>query len=335
VDALRRAAASSVYRPKVDLAGAIERLGFVQADPIRVPATAQDLILRHRARDYRAGDLERHYASLAIEEEYLYAYGFIPRGVRALIHPRKVRPMSKLEKTVLAKVRERGHAHPRDFEAKRVVNAWGGFSKATTRALDALHHMGHLRVARRERGIRVYSATPPFDVLDDEARLRGLIVLVATVLAPISERTLRGATARYKWLGDPKTEIQKLVKSGELAAETVDNVRYVWPARMRALEEIPSEVRLLAPFDPVVWDRRRFEHLWGWAYRFEAYTPIAKRVRGYYALPLLFRDRVIGWANVDGDDVETGFASKRPGDATFRRELDAEIERLRAFLNAS
>ncbi len=59
----------------------------------------------------------------------------------------------------------------------------------------------------------------------------------------------------------------------------------------------PRRVRFLAPFDPVVWDRRRFEHLWGWPYRFEAYTPSAKRIRGYYAMPLLWCDRVIGWAN--------------------------------------
>ena len=57
-------------------------------------------------------------------------------------------------------------------------------------------------------------------------------------------------------------------------------------------------MRLLAPFDPLVWDRRRFELLWGWAYRFEAYTPAPKRKLGYYALPLLWRDRVIGWANL-------------------------------------
>ena len=57
-------------------------------------------------------------------------------------------------------------------------------------------------------------------------------------------------------------------------------------------------MRLLAPFDPIVWDRRRFERLWGWAYRFEAYTPVAKRQRGYYALPMLWRDQVIGWGNL-------------------------------------
>ena len=55
--------------------------------------------------------------------------------------------------------------------------------------------------------------------------------------------------------------------------------------------------RLLAPFDPIVWDRRRFSLFWGWDYRFEAYTPAPKRKLGYYALPLLWRDEVIGWGN--------------------------------------
>jgi uncharacterized protein YcaQ len=95
-------------------------------------------------------------------------------------------------------------------------------------------------------------------------------------------------------------------------------------------------VRLLAPFDPVVWDRRRFELLWGWAYRFEAYTPVAKRKLGYYALPLLWRERVIGWGNVTVTDgvmqAAFGYVASQPRDRAFRRELDAETERLRAFL---
>ena len=73
---------------------------------------------------------------------------------------------------------------------------------------------------------------------------------------------------------------------------------------------------LLAPFDPVVWDRRRFEQLWGWAYRFEAYTPVAKRKLGYYALPLLWRDRVIGWGNVSvvkgAVRASFGYVGRRP-----------------------
>ena len=89
----------------------------------------------------------------------------------------------------------------------------------------------------------------------------------------------------------------------------------------------------------VVWDRRRFEILWGWAYRFEAYTPAARRTFGYYALPLLWRDRVIGWANlvVRGGALHAGFgyvASRPPRGPGFRRALDEELDRVRAFLGA-
>ncbi|HEY2927965.1 DNA glycosylase AlkZ-like family protein, partial [Piscinibacter sp.] len=77
--------------------------------------------------------------------------------------------------------------------------------------------------------------------------------------------------------------------------------------------------------------------LWGWAYRFEAYTPPRKRQRGYYALPLLWRDRVIGWGNVSVIDgrlaSELGHVDGRaPTSRLFKRELDAELERMRAFL---
>ena len=84
-------------------------------------------------------------------------------------------------------------------------------------------------------------------------------------------------------------------------------------------------MRLLTPFDPVVWDRARFERLWGWTYRFEAYTPVAKRKRGYYALPILWRDRVIGWGNLSVKDgalrSEFGYVKSQPHDRTFKREL--------------
>jgi uncharacterized protein len=99
---------------------------------------------------------------------------------------------------------------------------------------------------------------------------------------------------------------------------------------------VRETVRFLAPFDPIVWDRERFEQLWGWAYRFEAYTPPARRVRGYYAMPLLWRDDVIGWVNLtirDGElDVDAGFAHKRPRSRAFSTQLDAEVERVRSFL---
>ena len=85
---LRRIAiASSLFEP-VPLGLAVHRLGFVQADPIRAPARAQDLTLRHRVENYRAGDLEAKYASLAIEEDVFVNYGFVSSRVHTLMHPR-------------------------------------------------------------------------------------------------------------------------------------------------------------------------------------------------------------------------------------------------------
>jgi len=99
-------------------------------------------------------------------------------------------------------------------------------------------------------------------------------------------------------------------------------------------------VRLLAPFDPLVHDRNRFEMLWGWVYRFEAYTPAAKRKLGYYAMPLLWIDRVIGWANlsVNGGALvhDLGYVDATPPrDPLFKRELESELDRMRDFLRLS
>src|SRR6201988_3175984 len=75
---------------------AVERLGFVQADPIRSPARAQDLTLRHRVKGYRAGDLERRYASLGVEEDVFINYGFVTSSLEALMHPRSDSSVSSL-----------------------------------------------------------------------------------------------------------------------------------------------------------------------------------------------------------------------------------------------
>src|SRR6267143_2625740 len=85
---LRRFAATHSFFTLTTLRGALHRMGFVQADPIRAPARAQDLILRHRVKNYRAGDLERRYATLDIEEDFFVTYGFVTRSLHALMHPR-------------------------------------------------------------------------------------------------------------------------------------------------------------------------------------------------------------------------------------------------------
>jgi uncharacterized protein YcaQ len=91
LDDLRRfAVAQSLFAPTT-LKRAIGKLGFVQADPIRAPARAQDLILRDRVKDYRAGDLERRYGKLGIEEDVFVNYGFVTTALQAVLHPRAER----------------------------------------------------------------------------------------------------------------------------------------------------------------------------------------------------------------------------------------------------
>ena len=349
----RQAVGWSLPRRGGALGPVMAELEFVQADPIRAPARAQDLVLRQRVAGYRAGDLERHYPSLDLDEDYLYAYGFTARRLRPLLHPRHNRHSadgryvpSGRAADVLAFVRERGVVHPRDAQAhfghERVANDWGGASSATTRELERLHHHGLLRVADRVGGIRRYEAAPPpGDPLDPADRARALVLRVARTLAPVPEATLSVAVSYLvRWAAVPgarpggRPVIRDLLARGELEARDVGGTRYVWPAGLIPVEaDAPARVSILAPFDPVVWDRLRFAQLWGWEYRFEAYTPAARRVLGYYAMPLLWRDKVIGWATCEDGAVHVGYAGPAPAGRSYAAALDAEIARLNRFLS--
>ncbi len=262
----QHAISASLFRPTA-LGKAIERLGFVQADPIRSPARAQDLILRHRVRGYRSGDLEQHYSSLHLEEDFLYAYGFMPRSTWALLHPRLEGKLSSAEQRILEIVSTHKRIHPRELEAylgrKREINAWGGYSKATTRTLQALHYRGLLRIAGRENGIRLYEPTTRnHEEIEPGERLRKLVLLIAAILAPLPDRSLRAALQHLAHaapaLEGRQSAVTKLLESGDLASAVFDQVRYVWPHGPVIRNRPEETVRFLAPFDPLVWDRRRF-----------------------------------------------------------------------------
>jgi uncharacterized protein YcaQ len=355
-DLCRYAVARTLFKPTT-LPGAIRRLGFVQADPIRAPARAQDLTLRHRVKDYRAGDLETRYTRLAVEEDCLVNYGFLPREHLALMHPREARrawdaATRRKAADVLAYVQAHGAVHPRQVEQHfahgRVRNYWGGSSNASTQLLDDMHYRGMLRVVRRDSGTRVYEAVAHAPADDSPAgraqRAAALIELVVRKYAPLPAASLT-YLVRLLGYGAPhlsaQTQAALRIAREELASCRIDGTTWYWPAdeNPASRRHAPDDaVRLLAPFDPVVWDRRRFELLWGWTYKFEAYTPAPKRQFGYYALPMLRHDRVIGWANVTapGGRLQPafGYDGKKPRDAAFGAALDDELHRMTQFLAA-
>jgi uncharacterized protein YcaQ len=355
LDDLRRyAVARTLFKPTT-LARAIDKLGFVQADPIRAPARAQDLILRHRVTGYHAGDLERRYARLAIEEDALVNYGFLPRRHLALMHPRiaerKWTPTVKRKAAeVLDFIRANGPTHPRlideHFAHGRTINAWGGSSNATTHLLDGMHYRSLLRIVRRENGTRIYEAVEHPPVEGGKAaravRAAALVELIVRKYAPLPASSFTYLVYLLGY-GAPhlakETRAAMAAAKASLASARIDGTTWYWPAdeNPRSKRFAPDDrVRLLAPFDPIVWDRRRFELLWGWTYRFEAYTPAPKRKLGYYALPLLWGERVVGWGNAAVRDgaltVKTGFPEKAVRDAAFRRGYDDERTRMAEFL---
>lgn len=266
----------SLFGPTT-LRRALARMGFVQADPIRAPARAQDLILRHRVEGYRAGDLERRYESLGIEEDFFINYGYVTRSLQALMHPRENERVStaerKREQQLLDFVSERGVVHPREVEAHfahgTVLNYWGGSSHATTQMLDALHYRGMLRVARRDKGIRLYRSHrhEPASLGETAIRTRldALVDVVVNIYAPLPAASLSYYVRRLRYAA-PQWEKEMgaaLERTRErLAHARVGRVDWYWPhgapPSPRLWRGREDEVRLLAPFDPVVHDRARF-----------------------------------------------------------------------------
>lgn len=303
---------------------------------------------------YRIGDLEKKYPTLPIEEDFFVNAGFVTRELHRLMHPRTPRrPWTKAQwrkaNLVLEAVRAGGVVHPRDLETAlglgKATNWFGGRSNVSTQLLDGLHYRGLLRVARREGGIRLYAVrdptSPPSDPL---AAHDALIDAVVKKYAPLPASTLSKLTSHLRggvpqWSHDRAAALARAKK--RLPSHRIDGVDWFLPqGETFQRHEVGDVVRFLAPFDPLVWDRQRFEHFFGWAYRFEAYTPERKRKLGYYALPLLWRDEVIGWVNAKIDDgvldVQAGFVSGRPpAGAAFRRAFAAEVERLQWFVGSN
>ena len=362
IDALRRFTVARNFPKPTSLKHTLQRIGFVQADPIRAPARAQDLILRQRAKNYHAGDLERLYTRLDIEEDFFINYGYVTTTLQRLMHPRSdarvpaddvsrswPAEQRRRAKLLFDFVSERGTVHPREvdeyFSHGKVKNYWGGSSNATTHLLDAMHYQGMLRVARRDKGIRLYVASNhaagPTDPQEPQLRMDALADVIVEIYAPLPASSLSFYLRRLRYaVPQWQKEIKGVIERAKerLAHGRVDKVDWYWPTGEKiSRNSVPETVRLLAPFDPLVHDRARFEMLWGWTYRFEAYTPSAKRKLGYYAMPLLWRDSIVGWANLAVKDArlqaDVGFVGTPVREKAFKLELERELKSMSDFLS--
>jgi uncharacterized protein YcaQ len=197
-DTLRRYA-RTLFAPTT-LPQAIAKLGFVQADPIRAPARAQDLTLRHRVRATapatwsgatRAGARRGLLRQLRLPAARTHRAD-APAHRPAPCGPRRA---GRRRMAVLAFVRERGVVHPREVDAQfahgKTRNWFGGNSNASTQLLDGMHYRGLLRVVRRDSGTRCYAARrargrgPP----DDPRALDALVDVMLAKYAPLPERS--------------------------------------------------------------------------------------------------------------------------------------------------
>jgi uncharacterized protein YcaQ len=264
VDHLRRYAITrSLFKPTT-LLRAIKKLGFVQVDPIRAPARAQDLTLRHRVSDYRAGDLEARYPRLAVEEDFFVNYGVLPRTTQRLMHPRTARaewPRSRWmqAQAVLEFVQSRGVVHPREvdaaFEHGTTRNWFGGNSRASTQLLDGMHYRGLLRVARREAGIRLYAPqpapAPDRGPTDPDATLDTLIDVAIAKYAPLPAATLSrlvtgvGSSAVPQWRERRRAALARAVRA---AARGRSRLRVTTAAQLNGRPHLGTVTTIMLVF---------------------------------------------------------------------------------------
>lgn len=305
----------------------ITRLGFVQMDTIQVLARAHDLTLFSRLDGYRPEHLRR-----LLEEKKTLFEGFthdasaIPTAWFAHWKPRFLRDRARIAAhtwwqqhfrgtegaQVVADVKTRitheGALKSSDFEHPEKRGPWWGW-KPQKAALDFLWRTGELAIARREGFQKVYDLTErvlpephAFPAPEPGAQLEWACATAAERLVVFTPREL---AAFWEAVEAPEAQVwcAEAAQAGRLlpvrVAEADGSERPAftladWEARLAGLPEAPERTRLLCPFDPILRDRARALRRFGFDYRFEAFVPEPKRQYGYYVLPILEGERLVG-----------------------------------------
>ena len=302
----------------------VRRLGFVQLDSINIVERAHHHILYTCLHGYSTRTLATLQRRGDVFEHWTHDASFIPSAwfphwrhrfgrfewnpwLRSRIGPN---PAATLDR-VLERIRREGPLRARDFEHEGGrAGAWWDWRPAKA-ALEYWWRRGELAIPRRDRFEKVYDLT--------ERALPAVHSLPPPAHEDHLEWACRGALERLGvgtpkeiasfWMLHTSAEVKAwcaaAVMRGEVVPVRVEGnesgagrgVSYAfadWRARAAAVGALPTAVRLLSPFDPVMRDRARALRLFNFDYRFEAFVPAPKRVFGYYVLPIMQGERLIG-----------------------------------------
>jgi hypothetical protein len=314
--------------PSVD--GVLEvfrRLGSVQFDPLAVAGRNHDLVLHARVADYDpAWTEELLYGRRELFEAYNKGLSLLPTSelpwyrvswrIEDRYESEVLAEHPEFARQVLERIRAEGPLCTLDFERGPTVNWWWAPTNAARAVLETYAVGGVLGLSRRDGNRRYYDLIErlyPAELLAEVVPAREQ--LLHKLLSRFRAHGLLGAGGQAElWIGtghakpnperpeEPsRTELrEQLLSEGILVPVEVDGVRgtrFVLREEVELLDappEPPASVTFLAPLDPLVWDRALLGSLFGFEYTWEVYMPRAKRRWGYYVLPVLFRDRMVG-----------------------------------------
>jgi uncharacterized protein YcaQ len=311
----------------------IERLGYLQLDPTNVVARSHYLVLWSRfgafdtrivdrmlERDRRLFEYWAHAAAIVPASDYAYHHHFMQQGL-ATLGPWGKRAQRWLDQNqglrqeILARIRADGPLGLDAFEG-RVRTSWTSNNIEGGRYIDEMLSIlwlqGEVAVARRKSGHRVweladrhYSGMRSSGPIDPATGARHAVERAMGALGIATS----GMIAKYSFAGhfrDVPAAIRELVDAGGLVPVQIESagtrLSGHWFSRSEDIPALlathrPSEwdrSTLLSPFDSLIAHRARTEALFGLRYRIEIYTPREKRIHGYFALPILVGDQIVG-----------------------------------------
>ncbi|HJQ51935.1 MAG TPA: crosslink repair DNA glycosylase YcaQ family protein, partial [Gaiellaceae bacterium] len=329
--AIRRLAVSTqAYAPRFRRASsdevetAIRRLGAVQLDSISAVDRAHRLTLTSRIGAYDEKELQELLGSGRVFEYWAHEACLLPvelwphcrrameGGAHWAFHERAMREHGDLVKPVLERIRKEGPLGSRDFEGRGTSSDMWNWKPAKM-VLEALWDNGLLVVAGRQSFQRRYDLAErviPHAVLDaptpsEDETLRTFALLAVRARGALTEPAIRehwrlkGGRARLHH------HVLALVDEGLLREVTADDAGPPFYVDAEAeLDGNPAPPVLLCPFDNLLWDRPLLERLFGFRHVIEVYKREHERAYGYYVLPLLAGDRIVGRADLKADRAE-------------------------------